>query len=110
MGMIVTLYLISANVYNSVEGPKNRGFTYIEIWMVGMRIPIVIGIFEYATRFGNSMTNVSAYLSPLSFAIRFNVVAVGTRIRLTTEFNLWIARAEHIPAADTTNKLRMPID
>ena len=69
-----------------------------------------IGIFEYATRFGNSMTNVSAYLSPLSFAIRFNVVAGGTRIRLTIEFNLWIARTEHIPAADTTNKLRMPID
>ena len=47
MGMIVTLYLISANVYNSVDAPKNRGFSYIEIWMLGTQFPILVALFEY---------------------------------------------------------------
>ena len=47
MGMIVTLYLISANVYNSVEAPKNRGFSYIEIWMLGTQFPILLALLEY---------------------------------------------------------------
>ena len=45
--MIVTLYLISANVYNSVEGPKSKGFSYIEIWMIGTQIPILLALVEY---------------------------------------------------------------
>merc|ERR1712008_263366 len=47
MGMIVTLYLISANVYNSVDAPKNRGFSYIEIWMLGSQFPILLALFQY---------------------------------------------------------------
>ena len=47
MGMIVTLYLISANVYNSVDAPKNRGFSYIEIWMLGTQFPILVAFLEY---------------------------------------------------------------
>ena len=47
MGMIVTLYLISANVYNSVDAPKNRGFSYIEIWMFGTQYPILVALIEY---------------------------------------------------------------
>ena len=47
MGMIVTLFLISANVYNSVEAPKARGFSYIEVWMIGSQIPILLALLEY---------------------------------------------------------------
>ena len=47
MGMIVTLYLISANVYNSVDAPKNRGFSYIEVWMLGTQFPILIALLQY---------------------------------------------------------------
>ena len=47
MGMIVTLYLISANVYNSVNAPNGRGFSYIEIWMLGSQFPILLALFEY---------------------------------------------------------------
>ena len=47
MGMIVTLYLISSNVYNSVEGPSSRGFSNIELWMVGSQFPILLALFEY---------------------------------------------------------------
>ena len=45
--MIVTLYLISANVYNAVEAPPTRGFSYIEVWMLGTQAPILIALFEY---------------------------------------------------------------
>ena len=47
MGMIVTLYLISANVYNSVDTTENMGFSYVEIWMLGTQFPILLALFEY---------------------------------------------------------------
>jgi hypothetical protein len=47
MGMIVTLYLISANVYSSVEAPNERVFSYIEIWMIGTQFPILLALCEY---------------------------------------------------------------
>ena len=47
MGMIVTLYLISANVYNSVDAPQSRGFSYIEYWMIGSHFPILLALVEY---------------------------------------------------------------
>ena len=43
----MTLYLISTNVYNSVEAPNGRGFSYIEIWMVGTQFPILLALCEY---------------------------------------------------------------
>merc|ERR1711902_273965 len=47
MGMIVTLHLISVNVYNSVNAPANRGFSYIEVWMFGTHCPIFLAMCEY---------------------------------------------------------------
>ena len=47
MGMILTLYLISANVYHSVDAPSNRGFSYIEVWILGTQFPILLALFEY---------------------------------------------------------------
>ena len=40
---LVTLDLIATNVYNSVKAPTKRGFSYIEIWMIGVQIPILLG-------------------------------------------------------------------
>ena len=47
MGMILTLYLISANVYNAVEAPSTRGFSYIEVWILGTQASILLALFEY---------------------------------------------------------------
>ena len=44
---MLTLDLIVTNVYNSVEAPTQRGFSYIEIWLIGIQIPILVAIFEY---------------------------------------------------------------
>ena len=47
LGVLVTLALITTNVYNSVKAPAKRGFSFIEIWLFGVQIPILLGILEY---------------------------------------------------------------
>ena len=47
IGLTVTLFLISSNVYASVNAPSTRGFSYIEIWIIGSQIPIVFALCEY---------------------------------------------------------------
>ena len=48
MGMLVVLFLILTNIHGTVKGPSSRGFSYVEVWYVGMFIPIVVAIIEYA--------------------------------------------------------------
>ena len=45
--MVVTLYLISAVVYNAVDAPRARGFSNIEVWMLGAQFPILLALSEY---------------------------------------------------------------
>ena len=47
MGMLITLYLIQINTYNSIKAPPKRGFSSVELWFEGMQAPILIAIFEY---------------------------------------------------------------
>mgnify|MGYP002050648751 FL=1 len=35
------------NVYNSVNAPTKRGFSFIEVWLLGVEIPFLVGILEY---------------------------------------------------------------
>ena len=50
--MLVTLYLISANVYNSISAPPRRGFSYIELWMIGIQVPMLSALVEYSIILG----------------------------------------------------------
>ena len=47
MGLLVTLHLISSNVYGSLNAPLNRGFSYIEVWGLGTQGTILLAIMEY---------------------------------------------------------------
>ena len=47
MGMLIMLYLIQINTYNSVKAPPKRGFSTIEIWFVGIQAPILLAVLEY---------------------------------------------------------------
>ena len=47
MGMLITLYLILINSYNSVDAPPDRGFSDIEVWFYGMQSLILLAILEY---------------------------------------------------------------
>ena len=52
----VTTYPIMALVTHSSKikfrAPPVRGFSYIELWMVGMQIPIVAALIEYSILLG----------------------------------------------------------
>ena len=48
IGLLITLFLISINNYNSLNAPSQRGISFIEIWFIGMEIPMVGAILEYA--------------------------------------------------------------
>ena len=49
IGLLITLYLISINTYNSLHSaPLKRGISFVEIWFIGMAIPIIGAILEYA--------------------------------------------------------------
>ena len=50
LGLLITLYLITFNIYGSVSSniaPPKRGFSYIEVWMLGVMSTINLGILEY---------------------------------------------------------------
>ena len=47
MGLVLTLFLISTNSYNSVDAPADRGVSYIEIWMIGTLFPVLATLFQF---------------------------------------------------------------
>ena len=48
MGLLLSVFLIITNNYNSINAPADRGFSFIEIWMVGIYLQILFAIFEYS--------------------------------------------------------------
>ena len=47
MGMLVMLNLICYSIYANADVPPVRGFSHIELWMIGMLVPILVAIIEY---------------------------------------------------------------
>ena len=47
MGMLAMLNLICYSIYANADAPPVRGFSHIELWMIGMLIPILVAIIEY---------------------------------------------------------------
>ncbi len=108
-GNDLTLYLISANVYNSVKGPKSRGFSYIEFWMIGTQIPILIALLEYGFilllkkiskkvedktwKLKRKTMNLDAKIKKLDFAtmlISFLYFIIFVTVYCIMAFNCWI--------------------
>ena len=49
IGLLITLCLITINTFNSVDAPSKRGISFIEIWMIGIMVPIILATIEYGT-------------------------------------------------------------
>ena len=47
MGMLVTIFLIVTGIYNTVDAPRSRGFSFIELWYIGVQVPIIFAILQY---------------------------------------------------------------
>lgn len=71
MGLLLTLYLISSNTFISVDAPKNRGFTYLDIWIFGNQLPIIIAILEYGI-----LLAISKYSNGIVFGKQVNAKQV----------------------------------
>ena len=52
IGLLVTLFLISSNIYGSLEAPKQRGFSFLEFWVLGTQGIILLAILEYGIILG----------------------------------------------------------
>ena len=50
--MLVTVFLVVTVLYGSVEAPPSRGFSYIELWSIGVQIPILFALLEYGIILG----------------------------------------------------------
>ena len=48
MGLLITISLITWNVYGSTKAPPSRGFSKIELWITGVQCPIIFAILEYS--------------------------------------------------------------
>ena len=55
MGMLVTSFLVVASIYGSIEAPASRGFSFIEIWYIGVQVPIILALAEYGFILGIMM-------------------------------------------------------
>ena len=47
MGLLVTLNLITSNVYMTINAPRERGFSQIESWIIGVEGVILLALIEY---------------------------------------------------------------
>ena len=47
MGMLVTIFLIVISIYRTVEAPSKRDFGYLDIWYIGVQVPILFALSEY---------------------------------------------------------------
>ena len=43
----MTLNLITSNVYMTINAPRERGFSQIEVWMIGVEGVILLALMEY---------------------------------------------------------------
>ena len=46
MVMLLTLSLILTTIHVSIDAPPKRGFSYAELWMLGMQFPIIFSVLE----------------------------------------------------------------
>ena len=45
--MLVTVFLIQTGIYGTIDAPTSRGLGFLEIWYIGMQVPIMVAIIEY---------------------------------------------------------------
>ena len=46
MTILLTNLLISMTIYVTVNAPPQRGFSFIEIWIIGMQVPTLVAVLE----------------------------------------------------------------
>ena len=74
MGLLITIYLIVWNIYGTIKAPPSRGFSYIEIWIMGMQFNILFAILEYSCVLAYKRSNIGLSIGTKRTFANFDVV------------------------------------
>ena len=96
MGLLITIFLIITNIYNSVNAPKTRGLSFIEIWIIGIDFQILGAILQYSyvillnnQAVSPMYTNVPNQKDRLKLIDRYALLA-SLAYFITFQFTFWI--------------------
>ena len=87
MGLLITVYLITVNVYEANDAPPGRKFSYFDLWMIAVQFCILLATLEYgfilsAKKFYDDSEKLSklfkivdliTFIVSLTFFVIFNV-------------------------------------
>ena len=91
MGLLITLCLINFNIYGSVSStlaPPKRGFSYIEVWMVGVMVTIIFAILEYLAILAFKRKNGFSNLDEHEITKRIDSISLIMSFRVFILFNV----------------------
>ena len=89
MGLLITLYLITFNVYGSISenlAPPERDFSYIEVWMTGVVITISVAILELFLILAIKRNN--KFSNPSEIAQRIDLISLISSLAFFSSFVL----------------------
>ena len=87
MGLLITLYLITFNVYGSISenlAPPERDFSYIEVWMTGVVITISVAILELF--FILAIKRKNRFSNPSEMAQRIDFISLISNLLFFSSF------------------------
>ena len=99
MGLLITLSLITFNVYGSIASafaPPKRGFSYIEVWMVGVMITINFAILEYFIILALKRTQGFANLDELTAKMDFISLIISLKFFMIFNIVYWLEGLEFL--------------
>ena len=88
MGLLVTLYLIATNLYISFDAPANRGFSYLDLWMLGTILPIITAILEYGILLAVSKYGHGTFLGKTVHSKQIDLITFGMSLSLMVIFDV----------------------
>ena len=93
MGLLITLFLISSNVYTAVNAPLKRGFSYIEVWIIGSQGVILFAIIEYGfvlgwKKFDQRIDHKDAAKTKMNWFKSFSSISIDEKMKIVDAFCL----------------------
>ena len=88
IGLLVTLYLITTNIYVGIPAPTTRGFGYLDMWISGMLLPIEIGIIQYGILLSASKFGKGFICGQEINFIKVDLISFGTTLALSLLFDI----------------------
>ena len=89
MGLLITVCLITWNIYGTTEAPPSRGFSYIEMWITIVQFNILLAIFEYSCILVLKRSNIRPRIFKKKFLNLDQVIKIIDMISLFVSVSLF---------------------